>query len=137
MPISKSQISIIVKIALLIWGGVLWIKGAGFQFFIRENDLYRDSEMIFSNLTYLTLFVATLLSFFSSWIASLLLFLSAIASLAILTWTNMFGHGMSWAGPFILDIARGPALGSLVFFLLSRWIKDPPLASKLRLLMRK
>lgn len=115
----------------------MWIKGAGFEFFIGQNDPYLHSEVMFSNLAYGTLFVATLLSFLSSWIASLILLLSAIASLAILVWTKTFGHGLSWADPFMWDIALGPALGSLVFFVLSRWVKDPPVMERLRLLIRK
>ena len=137
MPLNKSRISVMVKIAVLIWGGVILIKGAEYEFFIRENDPYATSTSIFSNLTYGTLFLAALLSFLSTRIASLLLLLSVIASSAILIWTNTFGHGLPWANPFIWDIARGPGLGSLVLFVVSRWVKDPPIADKLRSLVRK
>lgn len=137
MPLSKSGISVMVKIAVLIWGGVTLVKGAGYEFFIQENDPYKNGMSIFSILTYGTLIVAALLSFLSTSLASLLLLLSVIASSAILIWTNIFGHGLPWADPFIWDIALRPALGSLVFFILSRWVKDPPIASKLRSLIRK
>jgi hypothetical protein len=137
MPLNKGGISIVVKIAVLIWGGLTLVKGAGYEFFIRESDPYKTSMSLFSDLTYGTLIVAALLSFLSTWIASFLLLLAVIGSSAILIWTNTFGHGLPWADPFIWDIALRPALGSLVFFILSRWIKDPPIASRLRSLIRK
>jgi hypothetical protein len=137
MPLSKNGISVMVKIAALIWGGITLVKGAGFEFFIRESDPYKNSMSLFSILTYGTLIVAALLSFLSTRIASLLLLLSVIGSSAILIWTNTFGGGLSLADPFIWDIALRPALGLLVFFVLSRWVKDPPIASKLRSLIRK
>jgi hypothetical protein len=137
MPLNKSGISLMVKIAVLIWGVDSLIKGAGYQFFIGENDPYGQSQVVFSDLVYGTLLVTALLSFLSTWIASLLLLLSAVVSSAILIWTNTFGHGLQLTDPFVLDIALRPALGSLVFFILSRWVKDPPIASKLRSLIRK
>lgn len=137
MQMSKSRISVMVKIALLIWGGLSLVKGAGLEFFIRQSDPYLHSAGAFIVMAYGTLFWVTLLSFLSSWIASLLLLLSVVASSAILIWTNAFGHGLPLAGQFIWDIALRPGLGSLVLFVLSTWAKEPPIAGKLRSLIRK
>ena len=135
MPLTKSQIAVLVKIAVLIWGGISLVKGAGLEFFMSGTG--KEVAVTFCNLVYGTVLIAALLSFLSSWLAGFFLLSSTIASSAILIWTNTFGHGLSSAGPFILDIIFRPALGSLVFFLLSRWVKDIPVATKLRLLMRK
>ena len=137
MLLSKNRISVVVKIAVLIWGVLTLIEGAGLEFFMRESDPFWNSETIFSNLVYLTLFFVTLLSFLSTWIASLVLLLSAVSSLGIWIWTNSFGHGVSWADPLLLDIALRPALGALVLFVLSRWVKDPPVTERLRSWIRK
>lgn len=137
MPLSKNRISVIVRMALLIWGGLSLMRGAGLEFFISESDPYLHSAGAFIYLVYGALFWLTLLSFLSVWIASLLLLISVIASSAILIWTNAFGHGLPWAAPFIWDIALRPALGSLVLFILSRWVKEPPIVSKWRSVIRK
>jgi hypothetical protein len=58
--LSKNRISVVVKIAVLIWGVLTLIEGAGLEFFMRESDPFWNSETIFSNLVYATEFLINL-----------------------------------------------------------------------------
>ena len=119
MPLAKSHLIMIAKIVIMLWGVVSLLQGAGLSFFVSGADQYRQTSFI--NIVYVSVFVASLLSLLSSRIASLLLFLSTVSALAILFWTNFFGHGQESAGSLLSAIALRPALASVLFFFLSLW----------------
>ena len=119
MQIAKNHFILIAKIMVMLWGVVSLLQGAGLSFFVSGADQYRQTSFI--NLVYVSVFVASLVSLLSSRIASLLLFLSTLGALAILFWTNSFGHGLESTGSLLLAIAIRPALASVLFFFLSRW----------------
>jgi len=119
MQIAKNHFILIAKIMVMLWGVVSLLQGAGLSFFVSGADQYRQTSFI--NLVYVSVFVASLVSLLSSRIASLLLFLSTLGALAILFWTNSFGHGLGSTGSLLLAIAIRPALASVLFFFLFRW----------------
>jgi hypothetical protein len=123
MPIKNSHLSLIAKLALVVWGVVSLLQGAGLSFFIFGPN--QNTQAFFIDLVYMSVLAAGLLSFLSSRIASLLLCASAIAALAILFWTNSFGHGAGSANSLVFAVIIRPALASWLLFILSRWEKKP------------
>ena len=114
---SKNPVTLVAKLLVVIWGIVGLLQGAALSFFISGADRY--SPIAFVELVYDSVFVAGLISFFSSRIASYVLFGATLVAIAILSWTRTFGHGAATAPSLLLAIAIRPALGTLVFFFIS------------------
>jgi hypothetical protein len=124
MPLNKNPYILAAKLAILVWGVISLMQGAGLSFFI--SGAHQDRQIAFIALVYDSVFVASLISLLSSRLAWLILFGAAVAAIAILFWTNFFGHGREYAPALVLSIATRPVLGSLLFFLIAHYEKRLP-----------
>jgi hypothetical protein len=98
-----------VRIFLVIWGIASFIQGAGLSFFVNGANQYIQTTYI--NLVYVSVFIVSLMSFWSAKIAGLLSALSAAVALVILLTDASF---QSTLGPSLLEITIRPVLTSLI-----------------------
>jgi len=117
MQIDRNPLRIGVKAILLIWGGLSLIKGLGLSFFVNGANQYLQTAYI--ELVYESVLIGVLISIFSTKFAALALGLITVLAAGILYDTKLFGHGTAALSGFGIEVAIHPALGCLIFLILS------------------
>lgn len=119
LRVPTNRYSLIVKMAIVLWGMESWLQGATLSFFV--SGAHQNRATAFIELVYFSVLLGGLLSFISTRIAALCFSAATVAALSILLWTQTFGHGASDAPFFLLSIAVRPALMAVVLFFTYRY----------------
>jgi len=123
------------KIAMIVWGFLSFVLGAGVSSFYLENDSLMSRVGVFIIVTYCSVLLSSLIALLSIRVAAALSALAALSAVALIVLSRQFGNPLNVPSYWLSDIAIRPGLAALVFCALARVenkMSSLPLASSRR-----